>query len=220
MGLHCPGGPSAKSNQTHKLQVGETVFTCPSGRDGWSGPASPLGLSQHFLLWADPSPRTSGSRAQGPGFKGALEMPQARTLPCSIPASRSPSFHKWGDPSNPAHLSEAGDPIITSLQGRGRMELIVTLTLLQVRTEGAVGGWRPRANNCNHHLPNPQPLPRHQQCFPKRPCSPYTHFTDGQMRVREGNNTGMVQLPISNQRHQTSPVSYDMWVGRGGIKGT
>lgn len=146
-------------------------------------------------------------------------MPKARTLPCSIPASRSPRFHKWGDPSNLPTSVRLGTRS-SSLQGRGRMELIGTLTLPQVRTTGAVGGWRPRASNCNHHSPNPQPLPGHQQCFPKRPCSPYTHFTDGQMRVREGNNTGMVQLPISNQRHQTSPVSYDMWVGRGGIKGT
>lgn len=79
-------------------------------------------------------------------------MPKARALPGSIPASRSPGFHKWGDPSNPAHLSEAGDSIITSLQGRGRMELIVTLTLLQVRTKGLweAGGPGPATATTTH----------------------------------------------------------------------
>lgn len=80
------------------------------------------------------------------------------------------------------------------------MELSVTLTPCRVRTKGAVGGGRPRASNLNHHLGNPQPLPGHQQCFTKRPCSPYTHFTDGQMRVREG-NTGMV--PTSHLKPET-----------------
>lgn len=83
-------------NQTKPISPRwETVFTCPGGQDGWSRPASPSGPSQHLLLWADPSPRTPGSRAQGPGFKGVLEMPKARTLPFSIPASRSPRFNKW-----------------------------------------------------------------------------------------------------------------------------
>lgn len=62
---------------------------------------------------------------------------------------------------------------VTSLQGRGRMELIVTLTLLQGEDKGAAGGWRPRASNLNHHSLNPQPLPGHQQCFTKR-APPHT----------------------------------------------